>query len=440
MQHKHPVFAINLKERPDRLKHIREEFRNREEFNLQIISAKKNKNGGVGLWKNVVKVVKKAKKLNYAYMIICEDDHQFTKYYKPEYFRECILKAQQKDADVLMGGVSWFKSTIQVSAHLFWVDQFSGLQFTVIFQNFFDVILSADFKTGDAADYKISELTNNKLVAHPFISIQKEFGYSDATLINNFKGQVAFYFKKTPIIMNQLAKVKKYYNAIPVKEAYFEDGYDKIVIPTYIINLPERADRLKHIREQFLNKNEFEVNLIEACKHQIGAVGLWQSILKIVKLAIQNDDDVIIICEDDHQFTEHYSRDIFLQNVIDASGLGIDLLSGGIGGFGQSVHITKNKYWIDSFYCTQFIVLYKNIFQKILDEKFDDKVTADGVLSAITSNKLTLYPFISVQKEFGYSDVTPHNEGQGAVNKWFMNAAKRLDSINSAFYFYENYK
>lgn len=81
-------------------------------------------------------------------------------------------------------------------------------------------------------------------------------------------------------------------------------NHEDIILPTYVINLKSRNERLHHILRQFKARPEFNVQLVEACEHKIGAIGLWQSIVKITEMAIINDDDVIVICEDDHEFTE----------------------------------------------------------------------------------------------------------------------------------------
>ena len=40
---------------------------------------------------------------------------------------------------------------------------------------------------------------------------------------------------------------------------------------------------------------------------------------------------------------------------------------------------------------------------------------------------MTIYPFVSVQKDFGYSDVTvQNNEKKGLISKFFEDAGKRL--------------
>ena len=203
--------------------------------------------------------------------------------------------------------------------------------------------------------------------------------------------------------------------------------YSDIFIPTYVISLKERTERLAYALQQFEGKSEFEVHPIEACTHRIGAVGLWRSIVKIINLVKDVEDDIVIICEDDHTFTEYYDRDRLIQNIIDASTQGVLLLSGGIGGFGTAIPITANLYWVDWMWSTQFIVLYRPLFQKILDYDFKDTDTADGVLSELTTHKMVIYPFISIQKDFGYSDVTQsNNEIKGKVADLFQKSTEKM--------------
>ncbi|WP_315579121.1 hypothetical protein [Hoylesella oralis] len=108
-------------------------------------------------------------------------------------------------------------------------------------------------------------------------------------------------------------------------------------------------------------------------------------------------------------FTEDYSFDL-LQNCIEqAISLNADMLSGGISGFGNAVPITSERYWIDWLRSLQFTVLYRPVFKKILDYNFKENDTAYEVLSMLTSHKMVLYPFISIQQDFGYSDIALSN-------------------------------
>lgn len=203
-------------------------------------------------------------------------------------------------------------------------------------------------------------------------------------------------------------------------------------IPVYVINMKDRIDRKNHILKEFEGKKEFEVTIIEACTHENGSIGLWNSIIKVIHQAQKNEDDIIIICEDDHYFTEHYSSNLLLREIQEAYMQGADFLSGGIGGFGHAVRVGYHRYWIDWFWCTQFVVIYKHFFDIILNYEFKENDTADGVFSKLSANKMVIYPFISEQKDFGYSDVTQSNmDNQGRIREHFAWANKQFNIIRT---------
>ncbi|WP_316837736.1 hypothetical protein [Pedobacter nutrimenti] len=425
-----PTYAINLKERTDRLAHIKAQFEDKSEFDLNLLEVNKHHIGALGLWHNIVKIITEAKGLDLDYVIICEDDHIFTNKYRPRLLYEYILQGEQRNADILLGGVSWFRDALQVSKNIFWVDQFTGLQFTIVFKKFFKTILEADFEDLDVADKKIASLSNNKFIIYPFISIQKEFGYSDVTHMNNTKGYINLLFKNTSAMMKKILKVERFYQNL-VKEidvSGFTD--DNFTIPTYIVNLPERTERLEHTKLQFSGRKEFDIKVVEACRHEIGAVGLWQSFRKIIQIAIENDDDVIIICEDDHVFTEDYTKEKLIENIIKANDLGAYVVSGGIGNYGTAVPVVDELWWIDTHWSTQFVVVFKQFFQQILDEPFSETVTADGKFSEMTSRKMVIYPFISVQQDFGYSDICLRDSYRS--DDTFRDTSARLNKLKEA--------
>lgn len=131
-----------------------------------------------------------------------------------------------------------------------------------------------------------------------------------------------------------------------------------------------------------------------------------------------------------------------MENIIHAHEQGADILSGGIGGFGYAVPVDKNRYWIDWFWCTQFIVVYEKFFKTILDYNFKEDDTADGVISQLSNNLMTLYPFIQRQKEFGYSDITQGNrDNPNLITQHFERTDAYLSSIHhiSTFYNYPDY-
>lgn len=61
-----------------------------------------------------------------------------------------------------------------------------------------------------------------------------------------------------------------------------------------------------------------------------------------------------------------------------------------------------------------------------------DDDTADGVLSEQASCKLVIHPFISEQKDFGYSDVTLSNqEHAGRIREHFAWANRKFDTLRA---------
>lgn len=213
---------------------------------------------------------------------------------------------------------------------------------------------------------------------------------------------------------------------------------NQFFIPVYTFNLKSRTDRLEHLQQQFKNKPEFKVTFVDAVKHDIGAVGLWKSICKAVRIAQERNEDIIILCEDDHEFTHYYNPDYLFSNIIEAYAQGAELLNGGIGGFGTAVPIATNRSCVDWFWCTQFIIIFAPLFPKILNYNFKTGDTADGVLSLITNSPQVMFPPISTQKDFGYSDIIQRRPM--FQNKIFKSCNERLTNIHGVYQKYLNRK
>ena len=436
-----PTYIINLKKRTDRKEHVLEQFKGRDEFALNIVEAFEHSFGSLALWMTIRYILQDRAPDDAEYIIIGEDDIEFTEHYSKEDLLASINEAKEKEADVLLGGVSWFDDTVQISENLFWTNNFSGLHFTVIFKKFFPSITSTKLKFYEAADYYIAKLSKNVLFRYPFLAIQRDFGYSDATTKNNVEGRVEGLFKFTDSWIADLKKVKNLYQNLPKEEADELDTqfYKTVIIPTYVINLPERTERLEHIKKEFADKPEFDVQIVAAVKHEVGALGLWLSVRKIINMAIENDDDVIVICEDDHQFTEHYSKEYLIKNIVEANDEGACLLSGGTGQFYSAIPITDNRYWVKHCLSTQFVVIFKDFFQQILDEPYDETIVTDLAYSRMTYNKMVLYPFISTQKDFGYSDITViHQENKNLVTNMFIQSDLKFKQIRQAYIKYHD--
>ncbi|WP_240646704.1 glycosyltransferase family 25 protein [Chitinophaga rhizosphaerae] len=424
------VFAINLKKRMDRRTSIVHEFSDKPEFKLHIIEGVEQDYGPLGLWQTICKIVKERVYANDDYFILCEDDHIFTDQYNVTILIDSIKEATKRKADILSGGVSWSMGMLYINEQVTYIEKFTGMQFTVIFRNFYDAILNAKFTGQDNADLLISSLSNRIFVTSKCISVQRDFGYSDVTPKNNEKDKINTLFEASQNKLKCLSNVSKHLMFKPEGDECNSDELDSVNLPVYVINLKKRTDRRIHIESQFKDRPEFNVIIVDACEHDYGHIGLWNSLRKVIEIAIQSDDDVIVVCEDDHTFTEHYNKQYLISNILEAHEQGCDILAGGIGGCGSVVPITKNRYWTDWFWCLQFTVIFKKFFRVILNESCDEDCSpADNKLSEMTGNKMILHPFISVQTEFGYSDATErNNKVKGLITSYFQDTNRRFEN------------
>lgn len=435
MTEKIHVYAVNLAARTERRDSIISEFEGREEFELHIVPAIEHRNGPYGLWQTFYGIVEEQERQGSDFFIFCEDDHAFTESYSKDLFFQHIQLAQSLDADLLSGGMSVCRNPVEVAPGMFWVSWFNGMQFTVIFRRCYSTILAAKTSEGYAVDIQLSYLAKRKYVMAPYISVQREFGYSDATAINEEEGRITRFFQKNEILLAKLHKVRNHYSSISPEalRTIMLADVSHAFIPTYVINLPERTDRMEHIRKEFEGRPEFDLHILEASRHEIGAIGLWQSICRIIAKAKESDEDFVLICEDDHFFTEAYNCERFLRQIMLAGAMGAQMLSGGVGDFSNLVPLHGGISWIDRFWCTQFIVIYRNAYDLVLNAPFSLRDVADEKISALLTAKMVTIPFVSEQTDFGYSDITETNNHTSMIRRHFDNARAKLRHYPMAY-------
>lgn len=429
------VYAINLKSRTDRRKFILSQFVDKEEFQFYLVKAYEHRIGAMGLWMTIRNILKELVRPEDEYIVLCQDDHLFTKEYSKEHLLWCIEEARFLQADILAGGVSGFTGAIKITKNLYWVEKFSGLQFTIIFRKFFQKILHADFENINAADLKLCELTENKFFVYPFLSTQKEFGYSDVTNSNNQKGKVEKAFRDSSEKAKVITTVSTSYKQKLKMVTAFENVGDieRVIISVYITYLNGTREYLK----QFKGRREFAVTSLDVSYYKVGQSSKWLSLQKIIRTAIENNDDLIIISRQDHQFTKNYERRQFIKLIWQAGLLGCNILVGGMGSFNLALPITNNLFWIDSFQSSSFFVIYRSFFKKILQESFCDTDTLESKFSEMTSNKMAIYPFISKQKDFAVRSLSNRTHFPN-INQHQMKANERLLKIKNVWNKFNN--
>jgi glycosyl transferase family 25 len=150
-----------------------------------------------------------------------------------------------------------------------------------------------------------------------------------------------------------------------------------------------------YIDIQFGGREEFAIVPIAMPQQGDGEARIWEGIRKAVAGGMENDEELIILSGEEHRFTKEYSRDELIRQIMEAYGQRAEILSGGVGEFDVGIPVGAGRFWISSLSGLQFLVLYRNIFQRILDHQFTGEDSAAKALSAITSYKMVLFPFIS---------------------------------------------
>ena len=212
-----PTYIVNLKRRPDRKEHILNEFLEKKEFLLKVVEAIDLEPGSYGFWLTVQNIVIEAKHKAYDYVLICEDDHFFTKFYNLDVLYSSIRQSIDCNADLLLGGVSNFIDAVQIRDNLFWINAFSGFQFVIVFESFYDTLSNIKAVPGDNIDIAMKDYSKNTLCCYPFISWQKNFGYSDVT-VSNSKG-VEKYFELSNHRLDTLVYLRNHFNNLLFDES-----------------------------------------------------------------------------------------------------------------------------------------------------------------------------------------------------------------------------
>jgi hypothetical protein len=390
MKNRNLCCIVNLPERKDRYNNIVQTFKFRKEFGFKVFRPSPQALGSVSLWITIKKIIETVDP-GLDFFIFCEDDHVFTSHYSFDLFQKCINEAQQLDADILCGGVSWFKTGMQVSKNLFWVEKFSGLQFTVIFKKFYQTILDASFTEFDQADYRISGLTDKKFVIYPFISIQKDFGYSDVTKRNHEERRVERLFEEASEKFSLLRKVKaNYSNNRIFNLTSIENETEQISLPLYVI-----ADKLKDSFD--IQCFGFSLTTIQILNNH--CLEQWMALRKCIDIAKINEDDFIIITFDSFVLKKDFRKFILINDIIKSNSHSCDILLGNIEKFNHAVPVNESIFWIDSFSQSSFIILFASAYEKILSNPpAPDEVNIYNYLSYITSNKMAVYPFVLESK------------------------------------------
>ena len=210
------------------------------------------------------------------------------------------------------------------------------------------------------------------------------------------------------------------------------------MLNVYILNMPRRQERRTSSEREFGKKKSlFNTTFVCPVKNEKPCVSHWLTFLKLVGNAMQDGLPCFVFCEDDHVFTSDFDEPLFIDTVRKADALGADILLGGVSWMDAPIQITDHLFWLNRFNGTQFVIVFSRFYGKILDSQYDARnVVTDFHISSHSDNIFVAYPFFSIQKEFGYSDVTSFNNKDGYVDGLFKGTSAGLSILDKVRTFY----
>jgi len=425
MRNQIPSFAINLEKRIDRRNHISNEFIGKPEFNLHIVKAIEHQNGDDGLWLTISHIVQNLINHDDDFCLILEDDHQFTNYYDYDFLISQIQIAKSLGAEVLLGGVSWFNRAIPSTKNLFEIDSFNATQFVIILKSFYKKFIDKIDQFRYSADINISKIASKKFLIYPFISIQKEFGYSDATSFNSEPGYVTKIFENSRKRLRNLNIVCNYYDKLIYDSKLLsnaknsvEDSQLDITIPVYVLKNSSPNEGLDLFQKEFESRNEFNVKIFNSESSNSEEQNTeWLELIESVKEAQAANDHFIVVARTCHRFSTDFNFNEFIKQIKDAHDLGAKILYGNGLSITDATYLTRDLFWVSDVVSSSFTVIYKSIFEKILTYKVNPfrQETVDGILASLTSNKVIPLKFCGYEKNIVF--LSKLEENSIALNK-----------------------
>ena len=109
------TFILNLPQRLDRRKSIKTEFCDKVLFDTEFVCPVSHEVPRISHWLSLQQSVVKAKEQQLPCFLFCEDDHIFTQAFDESKLVELIDEVDAMEADLLLGGISWMESPLQIN-------------------------------------------------------------------------------------------------------------------------------------------------------------------------------------------------------------------------------------------------------------------------------------------------------------------------------------
>lgn len=181
------------------------------------------------------------------------------------------------------------------------------------------------------------------------------------------------------------------------------------MIDIYIINLKERIDRLNLLKQKFEVYKNINLIIVEAIKHQNGAIGCFLSHKKCLQIAKDKLLDNIIVIEDDClPMIEFEQRLNIILEYLDTIKDDWDIFIGGVNKTEHKDIVKKEIYINISFYqinlgsCAHFMIYNKSSYDFFLN--YDETIMSIDKCWYQKLQTYTIAPFLAKQMP-NFSDI-----------------------------------
>ena len=171
----------------------------------------------------------------------------------------------------------------------------------------------------------------------------------------------------------------------PVKYNVANDEI-KTFADNYYINTFCFYNNRNKYQEYFSKKKEFRIHWIKSTSPSPNIN--QKNLNSILTRSIQEEDDVIIICFDNYRFKRNYSKYSLFKYILIAKFYQADILFGNGSEMDYMCKIQDELYWVNNIKKSNFIVLYRKFFNKILDINSLNSKSFPETISALSHDKL----------------------------------------------------
>lgn len=144
----------------------------------------------------------------------------------------------------------------------------------------------------------------------------------------------------------------------------------------------------KNCKEDFSRKKEFHISWIQSAS-PLPNINR-RNLNSILTRSIQDEDDVIIICFDNYRLKTNYSKYSLFKYILMAQFYQADILFCNGIKIDYMCKIQDELYWVNNIKESDFIVLYRKFFDKILDIDFLPSKSFSEIISTLSHDKLMI--------------------------------------------------